>query len=115
MGPRRDPPPQLNDRSPLRLERSSMEGIAMSLQSTARVKRVEKITAFDDQNPRPLLYTRQQVARLFQCSVMTVIHGEQDGRLRSFKLMPDVENARVYIRAGDVTALIEKSSAPEAA
>jgi Helix-turn-helix domain len=74
----------------------------MTILKQERVKRIVKPA--DDQ--RPLLYTRQQVARMLNCSVMTVQRMEQDGRLRSFKLMPDVENARVYIKASDIYALI---------
>jgi hypothetical protein len=85
----------------------------MSIRSTGiskhekHAKRVQRIVKpADDQGP--LLFTRQQVAKMLNVSPMTVQRMSQDGRLRSVKLMPDVENARVYIRASDVYALIEK-------
>lgn len=80
---------------------------------TPRVKLVKRVS--NPPEDQPLLYTRQQVARMLNCSVMTVQRMQWDGRLPTFKLMPGAENARVYIKASDVHALIEKmTSASEA-
>jgi hypothetical protein len=55
-----------------------------------------------------LLYTRQQVAELLSCSVMTVMRMEMRGVLQGLRLTPGTDKARVYFRASDVHALVEK-------
>jgi hypothetical protein len=58
---------------------------------------------------RVLLYTRQQVADLLSCSVMTVIRMEQRGVLQGLRLNP-TDKARVYFRASDVHTLVDKEA-----
>ena len=51
-----------------------------------------------------LLYTRNEVARLFGVSIATIIRIENDGRLLGLKLGPS-QNYRTLYRAADVHRL----------
>ena len=54
-----------------------------------------------------LLVTRSQLAKLFNCSVMTVIRLEQAGKLHPVRLNPGSENSRVHYRTSEIHALVQ--------
>jgi hypothetical protein len=83
----------------------------MSVQSTALSKDEKPVKHVKRTSPepsmQPLLFTRQQVAKLLNVSVMTVIRMEADSRLQAVKLNTGV-TARTYYRSADVYALVER-------
>ena len=65
-----------------------------------------KARAYADDEPSPLLVTRQQTAKLLACSVMTVQRLEWAGRLKPVRLLPG-PTTKIYYRLRDVHRLAE--------
>jgi hypothetical protein len=84
----------------------------MSAQSTGLGKDEKRVARVKVKHPPELeqgalLYTRQQTARLLNCSIMTVMRLEQRGALKPIKLSPG-PMSKTYHRAKDVHALVEQ-------
>jgi hypothetical protein len=76
----------------------------------------KRVTITREHTPLPpLCYTRQQVADLLSCSVMTVMRLEAAGELESFGLTPGTDNSRKRITANSVHGLIARRAAEKRA
>jgi hypothetical protein len=77
----------------------------MAVQSTGLSKHEKRKRVKDEVYMPPLLFTRQQVAKLLNVHPITVMRMEARGKLQPVKLNAGV-SARTYYRSADIYALI---------
>jgi DNA-binding XRE family transcriptional regulator len=87
--------------------RHHIKGVRMSKKISGNEAKRRRAQSARDRQRRDrdrLLYTRQEVAKLYGISIASIIRMEADGRLRGLKLGPSKNNRTLY-RAADVERL----------